>query len=90
MQVTAEHVIARIDGYLAGRVTAEEASDWALKALIQDDFDDHPSNIGYAIVLLCDLDDEGQPWYPTVEELKEAQRLLLEGQDPPVTLYWAG
>jgi hypothetical protein len=90
MELAPEHVIARIDGYLAGRLAAEEASDWALKVIVEMDFDEYPKNIGYAVMMLFELHDEGETWCPTVEELKEGQRLLLEGENPPASSYMTG
>ena len=69
--------ITVIDDYIAGKTSAKSAADWALKLVISSDFERLPKRICYAVHLIFDLHDEGKPWCPTKEELKNCKKILL-------------
>jgi len=62
-----ERAIQAIDNYVNGEATANESSNWALKIIISNEFDQLPPDITEAILSLCDLDDidiPGASWVP--------------------------
>lgn len=77
-----QETITVIDDYLVGRITATRASDWALKLVVSPDFERLPKRMRYAVHLIFDLHDEGKPWCPTQEELKNCKNILLDESVP--------
>lgn len=62
-----EKTIQVIDRYLNEEITAQEASDWALKLTISKKFEQLPTDIKEALLTLCDLHDidiMGASWVP--------------------------
>jgi len=62
-----ERAIQIIDRYLSKEITAKEASDWALKKIISDEFEGLPPDITEAILCIFDLHDIDVPnasWVP--------------------------
>lgn len=71
-----------IDDYLAGRTRAEQVSQYALKLLVARDFDKLDKRIRYTTYLLLDLHDEGKPWSPGADELRECRTILVDESVP--------
>jgi hypothetical protein len=65
-----EKTIQIINRYLSKEITAKEASDWALKKIISDEFEQLPPDITEALHCLFDLHDIDVPeasWVPGIE-----------------------
>jgi len=77
-----QEVITVIDNYLERRTSSTHTSEWALKLFVSRDFERFPKRMRYAICLILDLHDEGKPWCPTPEELKNCKSILLDESVP--------
>jgi len=66
-----KRAIKIIKDYLGGTITDKEASDWALDVIVKTrDLEELPVSVLSAIQCLADLDDKGESWCPTRDELE--------------------
>ena len=71
-----------IDNYLTGKINGNEASDWALQVITSSVFDKLPERVRASIYFVLDLHDEGEPWCPTPEKLRECKDGLVNDSGP--------
>jgi len=60
----------KMEEYISGAISAEEASRWALSLIKSSSFDELPHDEKYAVHLLFDLHDKKADWVPSVEDIK--------------------
>ena len=66
-----QEVMDRLKAYLAGGVSDEDVSDWALSFIDSADLGSLPPAVVRAVHALFDLHDSGESWAPSRSELEQ-------------------